>query len=245
MRGMKIDQQNTALKKMELQNDKKLDNPVWHSLNEAHKEFALTYDGLKCYQPDLCPFGGYKNNYSIATQINEYAKIIDNFFIVGEKPEFSDDLILEKELVCLQMVIDRKIDLDIREEIIHLNESYSQDLFKLVNLVQAGYFKNKTILLGDYYGIFANGSLIAVAGERMKMNDFTEVTAIVTHPDHTGKGYAKQLIAHVVNKITNENKVPYLHVAETNYGAINLYNKSGFNIRRKISFWNFSKKQII
>jgi ribosomal protein S18 acetylase RimI-like enzyme len=175
-------------------------------------------------------------------QISEYAKLIDNFFIVGERPEFSNDLILKKELVCLQMIIDHRVDLEIREKITHLNANYSRELFELVNLVQPGYFKSKTILLGDYYGIFKNGSLIAAAGERIKMNDFTEVSAIVTHPDHTGKGYAKQLIAHVVNKITNENKVPYLDVAETNIGAIKLYNKLGFNIRRKISFWNFLKQ---
>jgi len=51
------------------------------------------------------------------------------------------------------------------------------------------------------------------------------------------------LIAHTVNKIFDENKTPYLHVAETNTGAINLYNKLGFTTRRKISFWNFEKKQ--
>jgi predicted GNAT family acetyltransferase len=110
-----------------------------------------------------------------------------------------------------------------------------------VNLVQPGYFKSKTVLLGDYFGIFKNEMLVAVTGERMKMNHFTEASAIVTHPDHTGKGYAKQLIAYAVNKIADENKIAYLHVAETNTGAIALYLKLGFVTRRKISFWNFVK----
>ena len=91
------------------------------------------------------------------------------------------------------------------------------------------------------FGLFINGQLVAVTGERMKMNAFTEVSAVVTHPDHAGKGYAKQLVAYTVNKIFEEGKAPYLHVAQTNTGAIALYEKLGFTIRRKISFWNLAR----
>lgn len=56
--------------------------------------------------------------------------------------------------------------------------------------------------------------------------------------NHTGKGYAKQLTAHTVNAIFDQNKTPFLHVAETNSNAIALYEKLGFTTRRKISFWN-------
>jgi ribosomal protein S18 acetylase RimI-like enzyme len=219
--------------------ENKLDNPVWHSLNEMHSEFSLVYKDLKCYKTEFSPFGGYENNTKISEQIDEYAKLIDIFFIVGQKPEFSENLILKKELVCLQMVIENKIDSEIQERIVRLNDKYEEELFDLVSLVQPGYFKRKTLQLGSYYGIFKEGALIAATGERMKMNNFTEVSAVVTHPGHMGKGYAKQLITHAVNKIFEENKVPYLHVAETNIVPVQLYNKLGFTTRRKISFWNF------
>jgi len=225
-----------------LQN-KNLDNPVWHSLNEVHEEFSMTYQTLKCYQVEYCPFGALENNERVAKYIDEYAKLIDNFFIVGEKPVFSPELTLKKELICSQMFVDHKIDIEIRDEVIKLNGAGDKELFDLVNLVQPGYFKRKTMLLGDYYGIFKNGMLVSVTGERMKMNDFTEVSAIVTHPGYVGKGYARQLIAHTVNKILEENKIPYLHVAGTNTGAINLYNKLGFTTRRKISFWNLQSNK--
>jgi GNAT superfamily N-acetyltransferase len=218
-----------------------LDNPVWCSLNETHQKFSINYNNLKCYHPDFCPFGGYESSREIRSQIDEYAKIIDNFFIVGDRPEFSKNLTLKNELVCLQMIIDSPIDLEIQEHIIQLTSENEAVLVKLVNLVQPGYFKNKTIQLGDYHGIVKNGDLVAVTGERMKMNDFTEVSAIITHPNHTRKGYARQLIAHTVNKILHQNKIPYLHVAEDNTIAISLYEKLGFDIRRKISFWNFQK----
>jgi ribosomal protein S18 acetylase RimI-like enzyme len=167
--------------------------------------------------------------------------MVDNFFVVGDKPELSNLLKFKKELVCLQMIIHNKIDTVIKDHIISLSHEHTDALFDLVNLVQPGYYKRKTALLGSYFGVFKNGQLVSVTGERMRMNDFVEVSAIVTHADHTGQGYAKQLIAHTVNNIFNQSKTPYLHVLETNVGAINLYEKLGFETRRKISFWNITK----
>jgi len=221
--------------------ENKLDNPVWHSLSETHKEFALDYGNTKFYNPDYCPFGGFIDSEHIAGAIDQYSALSDNFFVVGEKPEISENVQIAKELVCLQMIIYDKIQLSIDTEIVKLNESHNEELCALVNLVQPGYFKNKTPLLGNYFGIFKENQLVAITGERMKMNDFTEVSAIVTHPDHTGKGYAKQLITHVVNAIFDENKTPFLHVVESNIGAIKLYEKLGFVTRRKMSLWNIIK----
>lgn len=113
-----------------------------------------------------------------------------------------------------------------------------------MTLVQPGYFMKNTSDLGNYHGIYKDEKLIAVTGERMKMNKYTEVSAVVTHPEYTGKGYAKQLITHTSNQIFSENKIPYLHVADTNIGAIRLYEKLGFRTRRKISFWNFAMNNI-
>jgi GNAT superfamily N-acetyltransferase len=216
----------------------KLDNPAFHSLNETHSSYSINFDGLNCYHPDYCPFGG-SDSTDIANDLNEYSKVIDNFYIIGEKPNYSQNIILKKELLCLQMTIDHRLEIPIREEIRSLNGTHEEELFDLVNLVQPGYFRRRTAELGDYFGIFKQGKLVAASGERMKMHDFTEVSAIVTHPDHTGKGYAKQLIAHTVNRIFDENKIPFLHVAESNSGAIRLYEHLGFRTRRKISFWNF------
>nr|WP_314897952.1 GNAT family N-acetyltransferase [uncultured Flavobacterium sp.] len=226
---------------MKTQDDKKLDNPVWFSISETHQSFAVDYGSVKFYHPDYCPFGGFEKGNAIAKSIDEYSVMVDNFFIVGEKPELSNLLKLNKELVCLQMIVYNSIDIAINDPIVKLTDEHIDALYELVNLVQPGYFKRKTALLGNYYGIFKNDELVAVTGERMQMNDFIEVSAVVTHPNHTGKGYAKQLVAHTVNEIFNQNKIPYLHVIEDNSGAIQLYEKLGFEIRRKISFWNITK----
>jgi ribosomal protein S18 acetylase RimI-like enzyme len=217
----------------------KLDNPVWHSLNETHSNFALEYDDFKFYHPDFCPFGGFTSLINSNKNIEAYTSLVTNFYVVGDKPNFNNTVLLNKDLICNQMVLNKPIELDISEQITKLKtERHLNELFELVNLVQPGYFKNKTHELGSYYGIIENDKLIAVTGERMKMNNFTEISAVITHPNHTGKGYAKQLIKHTSDLIFKDNKTPYLHVANSNTNAIKLYNKLGFQTRRTISFWN-------
>ncbi|MCX2454277.1 GNAT family N-acetyltransferase [Pedobacter sp. PLR] len=223
-------------------NENKLDNPVWFSLTESHEKFSVNYGDVKFYHPDYCPFGGFITLDSTEKALDEYSELAPSFYVVGEKPDYSPSLTLNKELVCLQMVLTAKIEVDMNTDIIPLKAEHKDDLLRLVNLVQPGYFKSNTPELGNYYGIYKENELIAVTGERMKMNAYTEVSAVVTHPDHTGKGYAKQLVAHTANQIFLEGKIPYLHVAETNVGAIKLYEKLGFVTRRKISFRNFTKK---
>ena len=219
----------------------KLDNPVWHSLSESHQIFAVNFTDIKFYHPDYCPFGGFQSLRNIMGPITEYSTMAGSFFVVGERPDIPIHLNMQKELVCLQMIIKHKINIKQEDEIIPISADQAEDLIELVNLVQPGYFKRKTFQLGKYFGIIKEDALISVSGERMKMNDFVEVSSIVTHPDHTGKGYAKQLIAHTVNRIMDQHKTPYLHVLETNEAAIKLYEKLGFTIRRKISFWNITR----
>jgi len=216
----------------------KLDNPVWYSLSETHKDISINYHNVKFYDPVYCPFGGFIENNNVASQIDEYSKLINHFFVVGEKPLFSGKILLKNELICLQMILEKRIEINIGEKIIELDDTLAEALSSLVNEVQPGYFKKKTNLMGNYFGVIKEGKLVAVTGERMKMKGFTEVSAVVTHPFYKGKGFAKQLVAHTANKIFDENKTPYLHVAETNFDAIRLYEKLGFKTRRKMSFWD-------
>jgi ribosomal protein S18 acetylase RimI-like enzyme len=221
----------------------KLDNPVWHSLSENHKEYGITYDETLFYAPEYCPFGAALNTKKSSSAIAQYCNLSPNFFIVGEKPEIPATLKIANELVCLQMIISEPIDIPIIDTIIELEERNREDLLELVKLVYPEYFKSKTATLGNYYGIYKDDQLVAVTGERMQMSDFIEVSAVITHPDYLGKGYAKQLVAHTVNTIINQNKTAFLHVYEKNVAAITLYEKLTFETRRKISFWNIRKKE--
>jgi ribosomal protein S18 acetylase RimI-like enzyme len=216
----------------------KLDNPVWHSLTEQHQAFGISYGSARFYHPDYCPFGGLRDDENGLGNWVEYAALSDNFFIVGARPSLPNGLSIKREVICLQMILEKKIEGKVSEAIIQLNNDHKDALFALVNEVQPGYFRKNTQQLGNYYGLFKGAKLVAVTGERMCLNGFVEVSAIVTHPDHTGRGYAKQLITHTVNEIRERNCTPFLHVVENNARAIGLYQQVGFTIRRSISFWN-------
>lgn len=216
-----------------------LDNPVWNSLNETHNSYAIEFDGVKYYKPQYCHFGGFVTTENRKQSIEKYSDLVEDFYIVGKKPNLSEKIILINKLVCNQMVLNTKIDLEFKDEIIELTtEKHKLDLFNLVNLAFHGFFMSNTADLGKYFGIYKNNELIAVTGERLKMNEFTEISAVVTHPNHIGNGYAKQLITHTANVIMSEGKTPYLHVSETNFKAINLYEKLGFITRIKMNFWH-------
>ena len=219
----------------------KLDNPAWHSLNETHGSFAIGNDEIKFYKPSICPFGGINTKQAdLPSFLNIYNEL-NSFFVIGEKPQTSADVIIEKDLVCLQMTCAAPIKIDYTENIVYLNVAYKKQLADLVELVQPGYFEEGTSLMGDYFGIFRGDQLVAVTGERMKMFGFTEISAVVTHPDFTGQGLAKQLVAYTANNNFKNNLHPYLHVAATNVNAIRLYEKLGFITRRKISFWKMKR----
>jgi predicted GNAT family acetyltransferase len=55
-----------------------------------------------------------------------------------------------------------------------------------------------------------------MAGERTWIGEFREVSAVCTHPDAQGRGYARALIGRVVNRIIGASETPFLHVESAN-----------------------------
>lgn len=222
-------------------NEDALDNPVWNALTDTHFNESVDYGNVKFYKTDYTPFGAFINDEDTSYAIEKHSKLIKDFFIVGKEPKMPLNFKPPKKYVGNQMIIYEKIDLPISENIIELNETHYNQLIDLVKLVYPEYFKAKTNTLGSYYGIFKDEKLVAIAGERFQTHNFIEISAVITHPDYTGKGYAKQLITHTTNNIFNKNKTPFLHVDVNNLGPIALYKKLGFNIRRELEFWKISR----
>ncbi|WP_242093494.1 GNAT family N-acetyltransferase [Aestuariivivens sediminicola] len=217
-----------------------LDNPVWYALTEHQGHVAVDYGGVKFYHPDYAPFGAFIPGGHTSEAIEKHARLIRDFFIVGEMPQMPEQFKAPVQYIGLQMIVYKNIDHPVTETIIELTDAHYDDLIRLIKLVYPEYFKSKTQKLGQYYGIYKGGQLVAAAGERMQTHNFIEISAIITHPGHTGKGYAKQLITHTADRIFKKGKIPFLHVDETNTNAIRLYLKLGFKTRRRFSFWKIS-----
>ena len=217
-----------------------LDNPVWNALKDIHSQHSIDYGQVKFYKTDFTPFGASINNQDTSKAIEAHSKLIKEFFIVGEKPKLPAHFAPLIKYVGLQMIIYNRIDYPITESILELNKNHYKDLMTLVKLVYPHFFKAKTNTLGRYFGIYKNNTLVAITGERMQTQHFTEISGVITHPDHLGNGYAKQLVAYTANKIFDSGKTPFLHVDQNNIGPINLYKKLGFVVRRKLHFWKIS-----
>ncbi|WP_028890967.1 GNAT family N-acetyltransferase [Tenacibaculum sp. 47A_GOM-205m] len=224
--------------------DNKLKNPVWHSLCETHEKFAINYDGVKFYDPKICPFGAFTNSAKTAKALNEYAKLTDRFFLVSENetPTFDPKkIILDKKIEGCQMVLQHLVEVDITETIIPLTESHIDDIYNLVWLVMPGYYQKRTFDMGKYFGVFKDNQLVTITGQRMQTDDFVEVSAVVTHPNYTRRGLAKQLTHFVTQEIIKDGKHPMLHTTKGN-PAIQLYKKLGYKLTRDMNWWFFHKK---
>ena len=102
----------------------------------------------------------------------------------------------------------------------------------LATLTEPGPFRDRTIELGAFFGIFESGRLVAMAGERTHLPHFVEVSAVCTHPDARGRGYARMLISTVMDEIRQRGKTPFLHSFAHNASAIRVYESLGFIQRR-------------
>ena len=222
----------------------KLKNPVWYSLNETHKNYAIHFDGVQFYNPEINIFGAFFDANKTTKASNKYSELTKKFFFVSEDqtPLFDDHkIILEKKINGCQMILDKLVNVDITEEIVLLTQENIDEVYDLIWLVMPGFYQKKGFEMGNFYGIFKENKLIAISGQRMQTDSFIEISSVVTHPNYTRKGFAKQLIYHTTKEILKQKKLPILHTNKGN-PAIGLYEKLGFKISRDMNWWLFSKK---
>ncbi|WP_423996989.1 GNAT family N-acetyltransferase [Maribacter sp. IgM3_T14_3] len=223
--------------------EEQLKNPVWYSLNETHKKFLVEYDGVRFYDQEVCTFGSFFDESKTKKASSQYIKTTDSFFFVSEnQTPIIDDakIFLERKIEGCQMILKQLPEVSITEDIVLLTDEYIDEVYDLIWLVMPGYYRRRTFEMGNYYGIFKDGKLVSITGQRMQTNLFIEVSAVVTHPDYTKRGFAKQLIVHTTKEILKVNKTPILHTNKGNL-AIPLYQKLGYELTRDMNWWTYRK----
>ena len=103
-------------------------------------------------------------------------------------------------------------------------------MMELAALTEPGPFRERTIELGNFYGVFEEKRLLAMAGQRLRVPGFVEVSAVCTHPEARGRGYAGVAMREVMRDIACEGRTPFLHAFDDN-PAIRLYERLGFTHR--------------
>jgi len=223
-----------------------LDNPIYHALNSAHRHFAKGVDEVKYYLKDIAAFAGMKDNSVENLQTLYEISEPGSLFVVFSKVPLTIPALwtLHTHVDMFQLVYESKdIPESTNEDLADLDQSHVHEMTTLVELTKPGPFLAKTIELGNYTGIFAENQLIAMAGHRFFPSPYREVSAVCTHPDHLGKGYAFKILQEQIRRILNREEIPFLHVKNDNLGAIKLYQKLGFKIRTEMTAYVIKKEQ--
>ncbi|MFG2819663.1 GNAT family N-acetyltransferase [Kitasatospora sp. NPDC048365] len=123
--------------------------------------------------------------------------------------------------------------------VVELGADDVPEMLDLVARAQPGPFRPRTRELGRYLGVREHGTLVAMAGERLRPPGWTEISAVCTAPEARGRGHAARLVNALVARITTRGKRPFLHVAESNTAALALYERLGFETRTPVAFRGF------
>lgn len=216
-----------------------LDNPVWHSLATEHAGLAITADGAARYPAAIVPFAGVAE--PTARAADQLASLIDDaesVFIVGVAPGPPPGWQLEPKKPVLQMIC-RARPPDVPGPAVRtMAAEQVPDMVELTDLVFPGFFRPRTLDMGSYYGIYHGARLAAMAGERMRLAGYQELSAVCTHPDYTGRGYARRLLSILCSSAFDRGFTPFLHVYADNERAIGVYRRMSFVDRAVLPFWS-------
>lgn len=222
-----------------------LDNPIWSSLDSRHRDLAQGDGEVLRYPAPIAPFLGVSRpDADVAATLQSLVAKDETVFLLGPELQVPAGWKLENlgqlaQMICPQRVADGRT-----ADIIKLSEAHRADVLALTALVYPHYFRPQTMLLGRYFGIYADGRLAAIIGERMGTEQHREISAVCTHPDFNGRGYARILLAFLANDLLDRGQQPFLHVSPRNERALSLYLRNGFHTRHEIAFWSLQRSPL-
>lgn len=219
-----------------------LDNPIWEALQSRHRDIALARGDVARYPAQIAPFLGVPSEgVDVADGLAGLIEPGETTLLLDRMPQVPTGFEGRKLAMLAQMVCTQSVEETDGPEIIQLDERHREDVLALTALVYPHYFRPHTMQLGRYFGIYQDGRLAAIIGERMGMDEWQEISAVCTHPDFLGRGYARHLLTMLSNDVLAQGRTPYLHVANENARAKDLYLRSGYTVRRDIPFFSLHR----
>jgi GNAT superfamily N-acetyltransferase len=210
-------------------------DPVWHALTSNHSHLAVIEGDARRYPVNVAPFATLAKPTELALwELHSLLAPDEYVWLFGTHYPQLPELRNEGTLECVQMVLTQELaPRNLQIELQRLTPEDADAMVALTDVAFPGFFRSHTYEMGTYYGAWLDsreqsGRLIAMAGERITLDGYTEISGVCTHPDHRGKGLAASLIARVAQDHVKRGIVSFLHVAANNTRAIDLYRRLGF-----------------
>ena len=212
-----------------------LDNMVWHALHGEHSAFREGSDDACRYDVDVSIFCALPDVVR-----SEHWDALSALVGPGETAslfrspiEIPEGWVVEMDLKGVQMIGPRtSTTIDPRIEV--MNNDNANEVADLVERAKPGPFRPRTPELGTYLGIREEGELVALAGQRLRADDFVEVSAVCTDERFRGRGLASTMMHAQHALLDADGRRPMLHTSADNVKAISLYESLGYTHRREV-----------
>ena len=207
-----------------------LDNLFWHSLVGAQAKFAAGKGAARRYARGFSPIVAFPDaQHPDFAALLPYCSTDENFYCDGWSGPAPAGWTIERESSMFKMAWEGTTPAnDEAPDAIPLDAGHAQQALELAELTRPGPFGLRTIELGDYFGYFEQGRLVAMAGERSHAGSLREISGVCTHPEVQGRGYARRLMAKLVRRQVLRGETPVLHVMCDNTSAHAFYERMGF-----------------
>ena len=220
-------------------------NPVYNALLSGDARLSIGEGIVKYFDEQVSPFVGFPQDYDkgfddLYNLLPAGRKIL---YAIPEKIKEPEGWQVVAEMEGLQFVFaegSNPVEPSIKP--VSLNVKNAEEMVQLATLTKPGPFGLRTIEFGHYHGIFENNQLVAMTGQRLHVDNYTEISAVCTHPNYLGKGYAAALMLYQLSFIRNQGQQAFLHVRKDNSRAIALYERLGFKVKRGMNFY-FMKRR--
>jgi ribosomal protein S18 acetylase RimI-like enzyme len=222
-----------------------LNNPVFYALQSGDARLGNGTEQVKYFDEQVSPFAGFSDDHEKGFEELHSLLPAGRKILFATRKTISEPKgwQLNREIRGLQFLFTGD---DVEEnhpfQLVLLQSKHVNEMVALARLTKPGPFDRRTIEFGYYYGIFDKNKLVAMAGQRLHVYNYTEISAVCTHPNHLGKGYAAALIRQQLNIICNKGQIPFLHVRDDNERAIVLYERLGFAKNGPMNFYFLEKK---
>ena len=208
-----------------------LDNIFWNCLDGPHRHLSTGTGQARRYAPGLSPIVGFPDpQHPDFAALRPFCTPGEQFYCDVWSGPAPDGWRIDVDAKMFRLVWDGgpgPAD-DPAPDAVPLGAGHADEALALARLTRPGPFGPRTLELGDYFGCFDGGRLVAMAGERTTAGPYREISGVCTHPDYQGRGYAKRLMQKVIQRQLARGEIPFLHVMSANRAAHDFYLRMGF-----------------